>query len=80
MQALASFGIHRVYSPDFISDPKLFEYWNIFIGYTGTPQSLVLEGRASGVKLFFRYSSSRQMATVSFPIYITRAHAENPLS
>ena len=73
MQTLASFGIHRVYNPGFITDPKLLEYWNIFIGYTGTPQHLVLEGRASGVKLFFRYSSSRQMATVSFLLYIARS-------
>lgn len=65
MQTLASFGIHRVYDPELMTDVTLTEPWNIFIGYTGTPQHLVLEGRSSGVKLFFRYFSSRQMAHVS---------------
>ena len=65
MQTLASFGIQRVYDPELMSETALIESWNIFIGYTGTPQYLILEGRSNGVKLFFKYSASRQMSLVS---------------
>ena len=66
MQTLASFGIQRVYEAELISEPQLLGPWSIFIGYTGTPLYVILEGRASGVKLIFQYSSSRQMAIVSY--------------
>ena len=70
MQTLASFGIQRVYDQQLIPEESLLEPWNIFIGYTGTPQYVILEGRANGVKLFFKYSSSRRMSPVSICIYI----------
>ena len=65
---LESFGIQRLYNAKWLTDQELHQIWNIFIGYTGTPNHMILEGRPSGVKLIFRYTTSRQAAQVSFLI------------
>ena len=61
---LESFGIQRLYSLDLLTDVQLHQIWNIFIGLTGTPNHVILEGRPGGVKLIFRYTASQQASQV----------------
>ena len=63
---LESFGIQRLYDIQWLTDKDLLQIWNVFIGYTGTPNHMILEGRPSGVKLVFKYTTSQQTAQVSY--------------